>query len=666
MPRVFKPSSNSVYGSKLCADLNKVLQYEVIPETCSAPLKFRCNETCVGGNTTWLSNYVSRHGEDEVPLGDIDRLLALICCSKHISDFKASLKGLHIGTDHDNSNHLAGKPTPQVCFGSKDYENTDQTFSFSVSGQASEPPSVDDSQVSKTRQLKVFSDGQKEVHPVDPEAASPATPLTVSRPVDHEKSLVYTPTRGSARLKSKTAGDAMTPSASPSLSPNETRSPNRNRSESRIRTPSPGTCKRLDNHGRSLWATMRGDVSYENPPEHNQKSVLELIRAPLRYKDGEMGEKKGRVYVVRAPELELVKIGFTTGDICARVRQIESQCRKSSEPWQIEHDPSNSPIVAYRRLEKLVHQDLAPHRWFFRCGCGSNSNASGYTEHQEWFDVSPEIAIKTIKLWRSFLLQDPYGEPLKNTVMQLEGPWIDRLKEYKEAGCNEKHEDHETRLDRWRQLLGIGDPHEPNRVPKQEGMEASITKIKSEPKDEDLATIFTNVPQKAPEDLPIPSIEPPTVAEPPKWAPEMSADLVDGRQTPNSRGHEATSQTTPSSGEAPPSASASAAALDDLQKTEMQNEDSKRDHMSKHNLRATPRGVIHGEEFLKTLTAVLNHKRPAIPERTIMDDLTALRWPLGCAIAFALHTPYVPPVLSAMLWTVFLPFLVAELRGWML
>ncbi|KAI7333736.1 hypothetical protein KC315_g4117 [Hortaea werneckii] len=665
MPRVFKPSSNSAYGSELCADLNKVLQYEVIPETCSAPLTFRCNETCVGGNTTWLSNYVSRHGEDEVPLGDIDRLLALICCSKHVSEFKASLKGLHIGTDHDNSNHLAGKPIPQVCLGSQTNEDTDPTFSFSVSSQASEPAPIGSSNVSHTRRLLVFGGGRKEILEVNTEADVQAPPLVVSSSASLDKVESDTPTPETPRLKSKNASDPTTPPAHSSLSPDVRRTPNANRSDFRTRTPSPGHSRRSSDYARLAEATMLGDKSYEKPLACNQAEVLKLIRGPILLNDREM--RRGSVYVVRDPELDLVKIGFTTGSIDDRVGRIASQCRAISHEWQIENKASIVPIFAYRHLEKLVHRDLAPHRWFFLCECGSTrGTASGFTEHQEWFGVSSEIAIKTIELWTDFLLRDPYGPPLQNTVMPLEGPWIDRVKEYKEADCNEKHKDHETRLDRWRKLLHLQNPCEPTRVSEQEEKETSITKIKSEPVEEDLATIVMNVPQKAPEDLPIPSIEPATVAEPPKWDPEMSADLVDGTQTPKSRGHAANSQTTPSSGEAPPSASASAAALEDLTKTEMQTEDSKRDHMSKHNLSATPRGVIHGEEFLETLTAALNHKRPAIPERTIMDDLTALRWPLGCAIAFALHTPYVPPLLSAMLWTVFLPFLVAELRGWML
>lgn len=614
----------------------------------------------MGGDITLLSNYVSPDGDDKVPLNDIERLLALVCCSKHVAGYKGSLGGLLIATDHDNLRHTAGSPLPMLPFGSQKHANVDYAFSFSISSQTSEPPTVDPSDVSITRRLRIFSGGRKEVHKVDAEATSSVPPLAVSSPVDLGKALFDTPPRS----KPWDAGNPSTPPARLSLSPNEARRANRNRSETRARTPSPGHSRRFSDYGRLAWATMRGDVSYESPPARNQKKVLDIIRTPLRYNDARTWNRPGSVYVVRDPELDLVKIGFTTDCISARVRRMGNQCRASCQQWQIEHEASNVPILAYRRLERLVHADLAPHRWFFLCECGSTkSNASRLTEHQEWFDVSPEIAIKTIKLWRRFLLQGPYGAPLQYTDMPLKGPWIDRTNKYKEAGRNEKHEDHETRLGRWRQLFGIEDPHEPTRVPNQEGMEASKTKIKSEPVEEDQATIFMEVPQKAPKDSPIPSTEPATVAVPPTSASSIFVDPDDGNQTPKFRGHTAPPPTTPSSGEATPPALASA---EDQPKAEMQYEDSKQDHISPHNLDATSKAVHHGEKLLVTLLAALNHKRPAVPERTIVEDLAALRWPLGCAVVFALHAPYVPPLLSAMLWTIFLPSLVAELRGWTL
>ncbi|KAI6863245.1 hypothetical protein KC323_g5156 [Hortaea werneckii] len=689
MPRVFKPSLDSDYARALCADLNNVAKFQVIPRTCSAPLFFPCREACAGGDTTLLSKYVSDHGKDEVTLDDIDRLLALICCSKHVPHYKAILRGLLVSTDLDKPDYSADKSVHQVCFGSEDYENTDHTFSFSVPDQASDSAPIDPSDVSDTRRLLVSRGGRKEVREGNTEADSQNPPLAGSSSASLDKVESDTPTPGTPRLKSRNASDPTTPPTRSSLSPDVRRTPNPNRSEFRTRTPSPSHARQSSDYGRLAEATMLGDKSYERPPACNQDKVLQLIGKPLFLSDL---NKRGSVYVVRDPELDLVKIGFTTKSISARVRGIASQCPAASHEWQIENEAANVPILAYRRLEELVHRDLAPHRWFFLCECGaSRGTASGYTEHQEWFGVSSKIAIKTIELWKDFLQLDPYGPPLRGTEMRLKEPWIHRVDKCRRMDLNEKHEDHEARLDRWRKFLHLQEPCEPTRVSKLEETEASITKIKSEPVEEDAreptrvpkqdetealkttiksepvgedaATTFMNVPQKTPEDSPIPSIEPATVAVPPTSAPSVFVDPGDSDQTPKFHGHAAPSPTTPSRGEAAPSALASA---EDQPKAGMQFEDSKRHRISTHNLDATSKVVHDREKLHVNLLAALNHKRPAIPERTIIEDLTALRWPLGCAVAFALHTPYVPPLLSAMLWTIFLPSLVAELRGWTL
>ena len=428
MPRVFRPSSDTSLAREVCTHLNIVSQSQVKPTTCVASCTSGCKEVCVGGDTTLLSNYLSPEGEDEVPLDEIDKLLALVCCSKHVSKYKGSIGSLLIGTGYEDLKHPSGSPGSMYQFGSQEHANPDSSLTFSVSGHASEPPSVVRSNISSTRRLKVSSGGRKKVYKVDPEAASPAPSLAVSSPEDLDEPSIETPTRGTSRLKSRNAGETTTSPARASLSPDVQRTPNRNRSEFRTRSPSPGYSEQCSDYGRLAEKTMLGDVSYERPPARNQEQVLELMRTSLSYNDGE--EKRGSVYVVRDPKLELVKIGFTTDFVEKRVHTIESQCQAASQKWQIEHDASNTPIFAYRRLEKLVHRDLAPHRWYFMCECGSTKGTkSGFTEHQEWFSVSPEIALKTIKLWRSFLLRNPYGEPLWNTNMQLEGPWIARIKQ---------------------------------------------------------------------------------------------------------------------------------------------------------------------------------------------------------------------------------------------
>jgi hypothetical protein len=53
-----------------------------------------------------------------------------------------------------------------------------------------------------------------------------------------------------------------------------------------------------------------------------------------------------------------------------------------------------------------------------------------------------------------------------------------------------------------------------------------------------------------------------------------------------------------------------------------------------------------------------------LPARVISDDLWQLRWPLACSVVFAPQSPHIPAGLSFLMWSVFLPFFVADLRGW--
>ena len=66
-------------------------------------------------------------------------------------------------------------------------------------------------------------------------------------------------------------------------------------------------------------------------------------------------------------------------------------------------------------------------------------------------------------------------------------------------------------------------------------------------------------------------------------------------------------------------------------------------------------------ELAKCLLA--KEVRP-LPARAISADIWQFRWPLACSIAFAIHSPHIPAGLSFLMWSIFLPFFVAELRGW--
>jgi hypothetical protein len=70
------------------------------------------------------------------------------------------------------------------------------------------------------------------------------------------------------------------------------------------------------------------------------------------------------------------------------------------------------------------------------------------------------------------------------------------------------------------------------------------------------------------------------------------------------------------------------------------------------------------QSITELATCVLAKEVRPLSARAISADIWQFRWPLACSIAFALHSPYIPAGLSFLMWSVFLPFFVAELRGW--
>jgi hypothetical protein len=70
------------------------------------------------------------------------------------------------------------------------------------------------------------------------------------------------------------------------------------------------------------------------------------------------------------------------------------------------------------------------------------------------------------------------------------------------------------------------------------------------------------------------------------------------------------------------------------------------------------------QSMTELATCLLAKEVRPLSARAISADIWQFRWPLACSIAFALHSPYIPAGLSFLMWSVFLPFFVAELRGW--
>ena len=108
---------------------------------------------------------------------------------------------------------------------------------------------------------------------------------------------------------------------------------------------------------------------------------------------------RGYVYVFRVPgNGDFVKIGFTTkGD--TRLEQWKKDCNR--EPTVIY--PATKIVPHAHRVERLVHAELMEHRLRIYCErCGK--------QHNEWFEVSANVAISSVKKWSAWMEARPYEE----------------------------------------------------------------------------------------------------------------------------------------------------------------------------------------------------------------------------------------------------------------
>ncbi|KAJ1323685.1 GIY-YIG nuclease family protein [Microdochium nivale] len=118
------------------------------------------------------------------------------------------------------------------------------------------------------------------------------------------------------------------------------------------------------------------------------------------------------------PPKRLVKIGCTTKSEYTRLCQIKNTCQhnitlgsgqghddddatQSQPQHQDRPSPPPLPVRLYKRVEKLVHAELAAHVYHFDCACG--------TAHHEYFDIDRATALRVQDKWRTFVTR--HGEP---------------------------------------------------------------------------------------------------------------------------------------------------------------------------------------------------------------------------------------------------------------
>ncbi|KAH0169069.1 hypothetical protein KCU67_g3221, partial [Aureobasidium melanogenum] len=440
--------------------------------------------------------------------------------------------------------------------------------------------------------------------------------------------------------------------------------------------------------------TLQADKSYDASATDNANAVWKLLNRPIVFNSDVTPGKSAFVYAFRDKDLNLVKIGWAF-DIEKRKKKLVKSCQITGGLIDV---ACSERVLAYKRLEKLIQQDLAPHRWFFGCDCRTDSS-KGYVKHQEYFDVSNDVAKRTIKLWSDFIKQQSWEiDPLGTSVS--ESDVSTRLKSLMSADSPrpllfETHEDHDRRIQRWRNDLETEDAitAEPQRCLSGESAKPSLADRvpKLEIFDENTKTspLIKNTSQPAfrfgaspsssnsvgaasNADCGVPRPAPKTLFDTNMFCVSQSSPLAAMKKgnsgvvrPPDAEAHAGTESSSlpdsrpgfikQESQEVLPESLRNSTMITTPQKElEVEVEDSAR--ITKH-------GPMD-RNMAALLMEMLAKEAQPLPARTISADLFQLRWPLVCLAVFVLHSPYVPGALLFVMWSVFLPFFVAELRGW--
>ena len=442
------------------------------------------------------------------------------------------------------------------------------------------------------------------------------------------------------------------------------------------------------------------DPIYDQPVTDNESDIVEAIRETLKVNH----PKPGFVYAVLDTQLGLIKIGSTAQSFSKRIGAIYNQCNPGKELEIIAGD-QQQPMLAYKRLERLIHLDLRPHRWHFYCVCGKNKN----TKHREWFRIEPNVARRTVQVWRDFLVQDPYGELMPTKFKEprlypLMPHWSSIIYYRALPDTDEQHEFHNTRIRRWRNLFQGKHEDTPQR-PKDELLKSTpTTKIKTEPSENesltpshhpskrterasasrlspvlgkgknltkskshsDLRTHIKDAEVKQ-ERTEAPSASPPQMPTRPKSFKSANRGNDKSLTPPLEQPRKFTltdpSHDTKSTTWAQVAAESRSGSMQ-IPSSAQQYQNQTKIPSSRLFRTTKPTSVSEVAaqilEALRRLRLVMIELLP----QYVLSDLIQFGRPLACAVILALCSSFLPAGLSFVFWLTFLPFFVAELRGW--
>jgi hypothetical protein len=151
-------------------------------------------------------------------------------------------------------------------------------------------------------------------------------------------------------------------------------------------------------------------IPYQTEKSRGQ-SVSSAIREKATSPLGSKDHSSGFVYLYWDKlYFGKVKIGYTD-NLARRLKEWDKKCKRE----HIYHSNTESQVKMshVHRVEQLIHAELKECRYQRQCeGCGKL--------HKEWFEATEVHAIKVLKKWREWILQEPYVQDKKS------GDWVIR------------------------------------------------------------------------------------------------------------------------------------------------------------------------------------------------------------------------------------------------
>jgi hypothetical protein len=175
----------------------------------------------------------------------------------------------------------------------------------------------------------------------------------------------------------------------------------------------------------------------ETKPPSSPKKETPAPASPSSAEEEPKPPKSGYVYVYTSLQCAgHVKIGITWKKTPhGRVDQWAKKCNLLET--KLISDSNSHPFLHYQLVEKLIETELHNYRRTYECTqCKKDKTV---TKHEEWYEISPDLALATVEKWRRWLVtnrpyntygvlrpswHEKYTILLKNTALVNKGEWV--------------------------------------------------------------------------------------------------------------------------------------------------------------------------------------------------------------------------------------------------